>query len=309
MNRSPSISRRKFLIESSAAAVATSVLSATELLAASSAFARLPIASFSKVHQELKLDFEETAAVTAEAGLDGIDCPVRPAGQILPEQAAEDLPRMVEILKRHKLKLHLLTTAISSPATPHTETILRAAAKLGVKYYRLNWWHYKGAPSREQLFREIKAQLKDLAAMNKQLGVCAIYQNHSGGDYVGAKVSDLMEIVGEFDPRHIGIAFDIGHALIEIPDQWRAACEQLKSHFKIAYVKDTKRRGKSCAFGQGDIATTDYFKLLKSWRYHAPISMHTEYDFAGPGNSKTRAGLVAAMRRDAQTLKRWLQTA
>lgn len=253
--------------------------------------------------------FEETAAVTAEAGLDGIDCPVRPAGQILPERAAEDMPRMAEILKRHKLKLLLLTTAISSPATPHTETVLRTAAKLGVKYYRLNWWHYKAAPSREQLFREIKAQLKDLAAMNKQLGVCAIYQNHSGGDNVGANVSDIMEIVGEFDPHQIAIAFDIGHALIEIPDTWRAEFEKLKSHFKIAYVKDAKRHGKFCAFGRGDIATTDYFKLLKAAHCHAPISMHTEYEFAGQGNPKTRAGLVEAMRRDVQVLKGWLQAA
>ena len=70
------------------------------------------------------MDFEETAAVTAEAGLDGIDCPVRPAGQILPERAAEDMPRMAEILKRHKLNLLLLTTAISSPAKPVSVSVL-----------------------------------------------------------------------------------------------------------------------------------------------------------------------------------------
>src|SRR5262249_10866826 len=58
----------------------------------------LPIAEFSKVYQELKLSYDESADVTAEAGLDGIDCPVRPGGQVLPERVEEDLPRYADAL-------------------------------------------------------------------------------------------------------------------------------------------------------------------------------------------------------------------
>ena len=219
------------------------------------------------------------------------------------------MPRLAGILKRHKLKLLLLTTAISSPATPHAETVLRTAAKLGVKYYRLNWWRYRDAASSEQLFREIKAQLKDLAAMNKQLGICGIYQNHSKGGYVGAKLSDMLEVLHELNPRQIGLAFDIGHAVVEIGDGWRAEFEMVKSHFKVAYVKDAKRSGQFVAFGEGDIALTGYFKMLNLLHYNAPISMHTEYEYAGKGNPKTRAGLVAAMRHDLQIMQGWLQSA
>ena len=96
-----------------------------------------PIVVFSKVYQELKLNFEDAASNTAEAGLDGIDCPVRPSGEILPERAGEDLPRFVEILRRNNLQLPLLTTAITSTSSPHAEAILRSAKKLGVLFYRL----------------------------------------------------------------------------------------------------------------------------------------------------------------------------
>src|ERR1044071_5742478 len=63
-----------------------------------------PIAVFSKIYQELKLGFEDAAAVTAAAGLDGIDCPVRAGGEILPQNAAEQLPQYAEILGRRDRK-------------------------------------------------------------------------------------------------------------------------------------------------------------------------------------------------------------
>ena len=308
MNASHLFSRRQFLTQ---AALATSAIawgqSGSRLAAAPPG--PWPLATFSKVHQELNLDFDEVAAVTAEAGLDGIDCPVRPAGQVLPERVAEDLPRLAEALSRRKLKLLLLTTAIQSATSPHAEPLLRTARKLGVKYYRLGNWSYReNAPAAKQL-DEIKAQLKDLAALNHELGMCAVFQNHSGQGRVGAKVWDLYEIANGFDPEQVGIAFDLGHALIEVDQDWRAQFEKLRSHFRVAYVKDWKRGRDFVPFGQGEFATSGLFKRLKSTGYHAPISMHTEYDWAGPGEKKTRAALVKALQSDAQVLRGWLEQA
>src|SRR5689334_17646324 len=98
-----------------------------------------PIAVFSKIYQELKLDFEAAAAVTGEAGLDGIDCPVRAGGEILPEHAADQLPAYAEILGRRNQAIKLLTTDITSPKSPHIETVLRTARKLGIRYYRFGF--------------------------------------------------------------------------------------------------------------------------------------------------------------------------
>ena len=63
MNPSAFASRREFLIKSGALASAALALPATDLFGGQRRPARWPVASFSKVHQELKLDFEETAAV------------------------------------------------------------------------------------------------------------------------------------------------------------------------------------------------------------------------------------------------------
>jgi hypothetical protein len=105
--------------------------------------------------------------------------------------AEEDLPRYVEALQKRNVKLLLLTTAITGTASPHAEAILRTARKFGVKYYRLGYWNYQpGKPVAETL-NDIKAQLKDLAALNQELGLCAVLQNHAGAERVGAKVWDL----------------------------------------------------------------------------------------------------------------------
>src|SRR5436190_2941537 len=118
-------SRRDFIMK-------TAVFSSAAALAGGGTLAGLaaekfspPIALFSKVYQTLNLSFEDAAAVTAEAGLDGIDPPVRPGGEVLPERVGEDLPRYAEALRKHNLRVLLLTTGIISPASPSAEAILR----------------------------------------------------------------------------------------------------------------------------------------------------------------------------------------
>src|SRR6266478_2433332 len=126
------LSRRDFLVKAGLGACAATLCGpGTRSCPAADTFAP-PVVVFSKVYQTLNLSFAEAAAVTAEAGLDGVDCPVRPGGEIAPERAREELPRYAEALRRRNLELPLLTTAITSVASPQAEETLRTAKKLGV---------------------------------------------------------------------------------------------------------------------------------------------------------------------------------
>ena len=302
------LSRRDFIIKTAASSAAAFCGSAAISSLAAEKLAP-PIVVFSKVYQTLKLDFDEAAAVTAEADLDGIDCPVRPGGEVLPERAVEDLPRYVEALRKRNLQLALLTTAITSVSSPHTEDILRTAKKLGVRFYRFGFIDRQSDVARQ--LSEIKAQLKDLAAMNKHLGICGLVQNHSpsGHALLGGDLAELREIVSGFNPVQIGVAFDIGHALIVHGDEWKSHFQKLKSHLKVAYIKDATRAGRWVPFGQGDVGQSGYFKLLKQIGYHAPISMHIEFDWTDKGQAKTRAALVKALQDSSRVLKQWLAEA
>ena len=305
------LSRREFITTTLAASASVPLCAGSALSALGADTFCPPIVVFSKVYQELKLSFDDAAALTAEAGIDGIDCPVRPGGEILPEHVVRQLPQYTAALQKRGLQLPFLTTAITSVASPSTEDILRTAKKLGVQFYRLGFVLRQAHVSADKQVREVRAQLRDLAALNKQVGIGAIFQNHSpaGKRYVGGDLADLHAIVKDFDPAQIGVAFDIGHALVVHGDDWRRHFDRLKSHLKVAYVKDVTRAGHWVPFGQGDLGSLGYFKLLKQLGYPVPLSLHLEFDWTEGGKTKTRPALVKALRDSAQVLRRWLSEA
>jgi Xylose isomerase-like TIM barrel len=210
------LTRRDFVSRTLAASSTVALCGGSALSVLGDENSSPPIVVFSKVYQELKLDFEAAAALTAEAGIDGIDCPVRPGGEILPEHATGELPKYAAAMRKRALRLPLLTTAITKVSSPYAEDILRTAKQLGVEFYRLGFIMRESNASTGKQMREITSQLKDLAALNKQVGIGAIIQNHSpaGQAYVGGDLSEMYQLVKDFDPAQIGVAFDIGHALV-----------------------------------------------------------------------------------------------
>jgi sugar phosphate isomerase/epimerase len=304
------MTRRSFVRAAVAAVGTGSVLVGKDGFADSATESPLPpVAVFSKLYQELKLDFQQAAEVTAEAGLAGIDCPVRPGGEILPEHAADRMPQYAEALGKRGLRMLLLTTAIQGVDSPHVQEILGAAKKLGVRHYRLGYWPHRRDVPPAKLRERITSSLKDLAAMNRQMGLCALFHNHSSGSNkatgpAGGDLGEMYDIVKDFDPNQIGVAFDLGHALVTHGDEWRKHFERLKPHIRIAYVKDVKRPSRFVAFGQGEFGRTDFFRLLAQMNYRAPVSMHVEYDWASPGQ-KTREAMVETLKQNRRALERW----
>src|SRR5262249_3460561 len=143
---------------------------------------------------------------------DGIECPVRAKGQIEPERVEEDLPKMVDAFKKRGLEVSVISTDIRHPSQPFTPRVLRTAKKLGIRQYLIAYSYYNLAKSVPEQLAEIRAELKDLAAFNKELGMQAGYQNHSGATMIGAAGWDVYELIKDLDPQYLGAFFDIGHA-------------------------------------------------------------------------------------------------
>ncbi len=265
---------------------------------------KYPIIAFSKPFQQLTA--QQTADFVAEVGWDGIECPVRPKGQIEPEKATDELPKFAEVMRKQKLDLHILTTAITSMQTPHAETVLRAASKLGIKRIRLGFWKYAKDKNPADQLKEIGAQLKDIADACKALGLQAGFQNHSGRDYVGAPIWDVFSMIKDLDPKHMGMCFDIGHATIEGGLSWPIEAKLMEPFYTAVFVKDFtwKKDAKGAKtewapLGEGMVSKT-FFDTLKKSSYSGPISQHHEYEM---GDQKTMMG---HMKKDLQVLKEWL---
>jgi sugar phosphate isomerase/epimerase len=300
----PGFSRRQFIAGSAAAAAALATGSVESLAAPTAAQRRYPLLAFSKPFQDLSP--EKAAELVAEVGWDGIECPVRKGGQIEPENVEEALPSMVAAMQKRGKTVGLITTDITRPDA-RAEKVLRTAARLGITRYRLGSWRYAKDKSIQSQLDAIKAPLRDLAALNKTLGIQGGVQNHSGADTVGAAGWDISELIRGLDPKHLGVCFDIGHATLEGGYSWPVQARLLEPFFTVVYVKDfawtkTPRgsRAEWVALGHGTIHR-EFFAWLKKSSHAGPISQHHEYPLPAD-----HAGRVALYRADLQVLDQWL---
>ena len=293
------ITRRKFL---QSAAVASS-LAATQPFSIfgqnAKPAARLNICAFEKPLQFLP--FDELAELFSDIGFNGVEATVRPGGHVLPEKVEDDLPRYLDALKKHGQEMTVLTSGISGIDSPHAEKVLRTAAKLGVKHYRMNWFRYDLKKPLLPQLDELRPKLKELAALNRELGLTALYQNHAGSNMVGAPLWDIYSIIKDFDPKQIALAFDIRHATVEGGLSWPIQFHLVKSHIGAVFVKDSvweKGKVKNVPLGQG-MVDKNFFPLLKEINFTGPISLHVEY----LDRSKDKNVLAEAFKKDLATLK------
>ncbi len=255
------------------------------------------------------LSFDEIASLGAEAGYDGVESPIRPKGHIEPEKVVDELPKYVEALKKQNLELMIMTSGINEvSAEQRTEEILRTAAKLGVKRFRMNYYKYDlKQPIWEQL-QAVRPKIKDLVALCKEIGIQPMFQNHSGQDYFGAAVWDIFSIMREYPAADFSFAFDILHATCEGGKSWPLEFNLVKDHIGAAYFKDFKWDGRKLVtvpLGEGQVDPA-YGKMLMKTGYTGPISLHLEYLEGKASDPAVLKEFRAAHVRDLKTLQNWI---
>ena len=298
----PLIPRRRFLATAGGGLAAASLV--TRAAAASDSSTKNSICVFTKPFNSLTYD--ELADRIAELGFDGVEAPIRKGGHIEPEAVPEELPKFVEALQKRNLELTVMTSNINDPNDPLTENVLKTASELGVRRYRMQYFKYDfNKPILKQL-DEWRPQFKDLAAMNKQFGVTAVYQNHAGRNYLGAALWDLRRILDGIAVNEIGVAYDIRHATVEAGMSWPVTYHMIRPHIETVYVKDFVWDGakpKNVPLGEGRISA-DFFQMLKKSDFNGPVSLHEEYlDHRKPELVPTH---LAAIKKDFATLKKLL---
>jgi len=262
---------------------------------------RSKICAFVKYIQALSYD--RLAEVVANLGFDGIEATVRNGGHVLPERVEEDLPKLVEALNKHGLEITVMASSINRANQSNTEKVLRTASQLGITCYRMDYYRYDlNRPLKKQL-AQIKPVLKDLIEMNREFGMRAVYQNHSGSQFVGAPVWDIHSLLQNYPVSDIGIAFDIQHATIEGGLAWPLNFQLAKPQLGAVYFKDflwEGRRIKGVPLGEGQIDRR-FVQSLKATGFAGPLSLHVEYlGHAGVEEN------IAALKQDLGTLRQWL---
>lgn len=134
-------------------------------------------------------------------GFDGIELPVRPGYQVLPENVSRDLPQAAKLLASEGLQ-------IFSVAGPADEATLSACAEAGVPLIRImaSIAENEGYLEAEQRYqREFDALLPLLQKYGVKIGL----QNHV--DRFVANAMGLRHLIEKYDPALIGAVWDAAH--------------------------------------------------------------------------------------------------
>jgi L-ribulose-5-phosphate 3-epimerase len=257
--------------------------------------------------------YADAASLIAEAGYGGVDYAVRPAGHVLPEKVAEDLPRAIEAAKKAGLKAEMITTAITDPRDRFTEPLLKTAVKLGVKIYRMGNFQYDPNLPIMEALQKHKATIKELESLNRSLGIHGCIQNHAGVR-VGGPIWDLYELLKDADPKWVGVQYDIRHATAEGGQSWPLALKLVAPWIKCTDLKDFKWEqspGKgvieNVPIGEGIVNFDAYFKLVRELNISGPTSVHLEYPpferAPQVPEGQKRSIFLAAMKKDLAAIK------
>jgi sugar phosphate isomerase/epimerase len=299
-------SRRTFL-QSSAALVAGAILPNGSGFGAAANPAPFEISLFTK--HFIGLPYDRLAEVVAGLGFTGIEAPIRPGGHVEPARVEEELPKLVEALKKCGVRITMLTSAINSVSdATRTEVVLRTAKSLGIPRYRMNWYSYDNKLPIWPQLDEIRPKLKDLVALSKEIGVLPCYQNHSGAKLVGAGIWDMALLMRDYKPGELAWAFDIMHATIEGSTSWPTEVALVQDHIGMAFFKNFAWEGKGhkpAPLGEGVVGKS-YVDQLKVFGYQGPVCLHIEHLKGKLKDPDYLDSAVEATRKDLETLRSWL---
>jgi sugar phosphate isomerase/epimerase len=294
------IDRRQFGI--AAAATAAAFGTPYPIMAEPKQAKRYKFCAFIKFLTPLKYD--EMSDAIAEAGFDGVEVTAREKETyIRPDRAENELPRLKEALDKRKLEISILTTDIVRADEPNARSMLRTAASLGIKRYRLGFFRYDLTKPILPQLAALQPIVRDIAAMNREIGIAGMWQNHAGADMVGATVWDMHRLINDYRVSEIGCVFDIRHATAEAGEAWPIYYDLVKPHLNALSVKDFRWEGRKSVhtqLGRGNV-DPKFFKALRQSDFRGPISVHVEYLPKDGAQAN-----IAALKRDFETLRNWL---
>ena len=309
------LNRRDWILSAAHAVVGSTLLDASPLARregppAAAATSR-DFCLFSKHLPEL--GWADVGRAVKDAGFEGVDLTVRAKGHVLPERAADDLPRAIDAIASQGVTVPMITTDLTSAAVPYARPLLQAAARQGVRFFKTGYWRYSSSPDVRGQVAAAGEAMAGLAALARECGIEMGFHNHAA--YIGAALWDIAPAMDKLDPRWAGYYFDPRHAVAEGGGgAWKAAAHLVMPRLKMLAVKDCVwHKGEkgwtieNCPLGEGLVDWAWIASALRTAAFGGPISIHLEYDIpASTPQEQTRRTLEAAVR-DLTFARRALQ--
>jgi sugar phosphate isomerase/epimerase len=282
--------------------------------------AEFDLMMFSKHLQGYPLD--KAAEKLKAMGIYSLDLTVRSGGHVEPENVEKELPAIHEKLLKLGISIGMMTTNIVNASDPSTEKILKTAASLGIKYYKIGYYNYKGFGSLLKQRKEIKKKVGEIAELNGEYGTHGGFHNHSD-DFIGASVWDIQEIISDTARETMGLYLDPAHLVAEGGSKgWMMGIDLMSDRITMLAVKDARWvEGKHryaggrrhslefCDLENGNTPWPEVLGLLKKIDFKGPASIHSEYQGKHSYKDMSSEELLEQTAIDVKLFKKWLQEA
>ncbi len=267
-----------------------------------------PIVIFEKPIQTL--DYDRMGEELAKMGVQGIEATIRRGGHIEAKDAEKEVPKMVKSLAKNGQKALIATCNVSS-ADEKSADFLRILKENGITRYRMDYFRYDLKKDLLAQVVENTARLREVEAMNREIGVQALYQIHAGAKYAGALAWDAAMMFEKVNPDHAAIAFDLRHVKAGSGLSFPTALAAMKKHVRSIFVKDARWGGvrtasiKNVPLDTG-IVNQKIFDDVRKGQEPMPLSLHMEWGKSPIYPKESVMEAVANVARDVKVLKSWL---
>lgn len=299
----------------------TAALAASAVPAPAAGAKRLPIVVMSKFMQFL--DIAQMGEMMAKLGFDGVDLCIRKGAHLLPEQVEVELPKALETIRKAGSDVGMITSDIVDATTPHAAKVLQTASRLGIRRYRWGGLRYDLSRPIARQLDDFRPRIKDLAALNREYGMTAMYHTHSGPTETGGSIWDLWYLLKDFNPDEVSFNYDIGHATVEGGyGGWLHTSRLALPLARGIAIKDFLwgRNAKGGwtpqwkPLGEGMVNFQKFLAMVKEAGFSGPVQLHFEYPLGGVDSGSRKPSIALetvwkAMRRDLALLREWMQAA
>ncbi|MDA7917702.1 sugar phosphate isomerase/epimerase [bacterium] len=267
-----------------------------------------PIVIFEKPIQTL--DYDRMGEELSKMGVQGIEATIRRGGHIEAKDAESEVPGMVKSLAKNGQKA-LIATCNVNLANEENAKFLRILKANGITRYRMDYFRYDLKKALLPQVAENTAKLREIEAMNREIGMQALYQIHAGAKYAGSLAWDAAMMFEKVNPDHAAIAFDLRHVKAGSGLSFPTALAAMRKHVRSIFVKDARWGGerttsiKNVPLDTG-IVNKKTFDEVRKGHVSMPLSLHMEWGKAPIYPKEIVMDAVAHVGRDVRVLKSWL---
>jgi len=147
------------------------------------------------------------------------------------------LPPFVRALEAEGIGVQSIRGGNQTDVDDTVERLVGTMAELGITHYWLGTDRYDFAQPVMPQLDAIRRKVERFARLNERYGTTLMYHTRSSSRSVGSVVWDLVHVLRDVDPRHVGIHWDTGHMAMH-GDMWEALLRTAGPHVVAVSWKD-----------------------------------------------------------------------